>query len=464
VLIRRLFALQMQESKEVSGRYMRLWLCLVLSLLWAPALAAGEATVIYKRATLIDGTGAPLKPSMAIITKGERIMAVRPAAALSRQDMAAAKIVSARGLYALPGLINSHVHLASPPDRKYALAMLRRDVYSGVTTVRDMAGDTRFLADLSRAARQGEIAAPDIYYAALMAGPEFFHDPRTAEATRGETPGQVPWVRAITGQTDLPIAVAEAHGTGATAIKIYADLPPELVRAITAEAHRQHMLVWAHAAVFPASPRDVIEAGADVVSHVCMLAYQASAQMPSAYHNRAPVEEEKFRTENPVLHALFTEMKRRGTILDATLYVYDVMWKVPNAQPKPYCSLPLAEKLAGEAHRAGVLISTGTDAPAGWKSAYPSLNDELEMLVDAAGFTPMEAIEASSRIGAMTVGQAREIGTIEPGKIADLVFTARNPLADIANLRSVVITVKRGTIYRRSDYKPITKDEVGDNQ
>ncbi len=352
---------------------MRLSLCLVLSLLWGPALAAGDATVIYEGATLIDGTGAPPKPDMSIVIKGERIAAVLPTASLSARQAAGAQIVDVRGLYGLPGLINSHVHLASPPDRKYALALLRRDVYSGVTTVRDMAGDTRFLADLGRAAPQAEIAAPDIYYAALMAGPAFFHDPRVAEATRGETPGQVPWMRAITGQTDLPIAVAEAHGTGATAIKIYADLLPELVRAITAEAHRQHMLVWAHAAVFPASPRDVIEAGADVVSHVCMLAYQANARMPSAYHNRAAVEEEKFRTENPAVNALFDEMTRRGTILDATLYVYDAMWKVPNAQPKPYCSLPLAETLAGAAHRAGVLISTGTDAPADWRSAYPSL-------------------------------------------------------------------------------------------
>jgi imidazolonepropionase-like amidohydrolase len=452
-------------KKVVLNRLMRaLSLIAVSLLLCGSAFGAGEATVIYKGASLIDGTGVPLKPDMSIVTKGERITAVLPTVRLSAAQTAGAKVVDARGLFALPGLINSHVHLASPPDRRYALALLRRDVYSGVTTVRDMAGDTRFLADLSRAARQGEIAAPDIYYAALMAGPEFFHDPRTAEAARGETPGQVPWMRAITGETELPRAVAEAHGTGATAIKIYADLSPELVRGITAEAHRQHMLVWAHAAVFPASPREVIESGVDVVSHICMLAYQASARMPSAYHNRAPVEEDKFRTENPVVHSLFDEMKRRGTILDATLYVYDVMWKIPNAQPKPYCSLALAERLAGEAHRAGVLISTGTDAPAGWKLLYPSLNDELEMLVHAAGFTPMEAIEASSRIGAMTVGQEKEIGTIEPGKVADVVFTARNPLADIANLRSVVMTVKRGTTYRRSDYKPITKDEVGENQ
>ena len=439
-------------------------LIFVAVFLLCPPASAEEATVIYKGASLIDGTGAPMKKDIAIITKGERIVAISPSADVSPAQAAGAQIVDTRGLYELPGLINSHVHLASPPDRNYALALLRRDVYSGVTTVRDMAGDTRFLGDLSRAAKLGEIVSPDIYYAALMAGPEFFHDPRTAEAARGETPGQTPWMRAVTEQTNLPIAIAEAHGTGATAIKIYADLPARFVQGITAEAHRQHMLVWAHAAVFPANPHEVIDAGADVVSHVCMLAYQASAQMPRAYHNRAPVEADKFSGANPTVQALFEDMKQRGTILDATVYAYDAMWKVPNPTSKPYCSLALAEKLAGEAHRAGVLISTGTDAPADWKSPYSSLNDELELLVHNAGFTSLEAIEACSRVGAMTGGRAKDIGTIEPGKIADIVFIAKNPLENITNLRSVVMTVKRGKLYRRSDYAPVTKDEVGDNQ
>ena len=61
-----------------------------------------------------------------------------------------ATVVDARGLYAIPGLIDSHVHLATAPNRRYAEALLRRDVYSGVTAVRDMAGDARLLADLSR--------------------------------------------------------------------------------------------------------------------------------------------------------------------------------------------------------------------------------------------------------------------------------------------------------------------------
>jgi imidazolonepropionase-like amidohydrolase len=212
--------------------------------------------------------------------------------------------------------------------------------------------------------------------------------------------------------------------------------------------------------VFPASPQEVIDAGVDVVSHSCLLAYQASEHMPPTYHNRLPVEDNKFAGDNSLLDGLFTDIKQRGTILDATLYVYDAMWKEPNANPPPYCKLALAEKIAAEAHRAGVMISTGTDSPGDWQDAYPSLDDELSLLVQHAGFSPMEAIVAATHIGAMTVGKATEMGAVEPGKLADIVFLAKDPLADIGNVKSVVMTVKRGAVYRRSDYRPIAKDEA----
>ncbi len=429
-----------------------------------PQVAAGQPaspppkTVVYSGATLIDGTGARPAAGMAIVTQGERILAIVPAAQTAQYK--GAEIVDVHGQYALPGLIDSHVHLATAPNRRYAEAILRRDVYSGVTAVRDMAGDTRALGDYSRAAQVGEMASPDIYYAALMAGPQFFKDPRTAAAAQGRVPGQVPWMRAVTYQTNLPMAIAEAHGTGATGIKIYADLPGSLVGRITDEAHRQGMLVWAHAAVFPASPAQVIDSGVDVVSHACMLAYQASAQMPPEYHNRAPVEEDKFKGDNPVVDGLFADMKRRGTILDATVYVYQSMWRVPNAKARPYCSLELAEKLAGEAHRSGVKVSAGTDDPGPWDLAFPSVYDELGLLVTKSGFSPMDAIVADTEVGSMTIGQQQDMGTIAAGKLANLVFVAKNPLDDIANLKSVTLTVKRGVRYRRPDYRPITRDEA----
>jgi predicted amidohydrolase YtcJ len=434
---------------------------ILTSIAVATLAAAAEPAklTLYRGATLIDGTGAAAKADMTIVVDGERIRAVvRDAQAA--QYASNATVVDAHGLTVLPGLIDSHVHMATSPNRRFAEALLRRDVYSGITAVRDMAGDARMLADLSRSARMADVPSPDIYFAALMAGPEFFKDPRTVDAAQGATPGNVPWMRAITADTDLTLAVAEAHGTGATAIKIYADLPGTLVRNITTEAHRQHMMVWAHATVFPASPREVVDSGVDVVSHACLLGYQVSDPVPPAYHNRPPVDAAKLAGDNPQIDSLLADMKSRSTILDATLYVYDVMWKIPDAQPPPYCRLELAEKLAGEAHAAGIPISTGTDAPGEWSDAYPSLFEELSLLVHHAGFTAMEVITASANVGAATVGQSADMGTIEAGKLANLMFVAKSPLDDIGNLKTVTMTVKRGKLYRRSDYRAITKDEA----
>jgi imidazolonepropionase-like amidohydrolase len=425
----------------------------------AASAADSPKLTVYRGMTLIDGTGAAPKADMAIVVDGEHIRAVVPDTQAS-QYASGANVIDAHGQYVLPGLIDSHVHMATSPNRPFAEALLRRDVYSGITAVRDMAGDGRMLADLSRAARMAEIPSPDIYYAALMAGPEFFKDPRTHAAARGAVAGEVPWMRAVTPDTDMSLAVAEAHGTGATAIKIYADLPGVLVGKITAEAHRQHMLVWAHASVFPATPREGVDAGIDVVSHACMLGYQISDPIPRAYHDRAPVDAAKLAGDNPEIDSLLADMKQRGTILDATLYVYDEMSRVPNPHPAPYCPLSLAEKLAGEAHQTGIPISAGTDSPGAWDAPYPSLFDEMSLLVHHAGFSPMEAIEASAKVGAMTVGHNADMGTIEPGKLANLMFVAKSPLADIDNLKTVTMTVKRGVLYRRSDYRPITKDEA----
>src|ERR1700742_4274183 len=105
----------------------------------------------------------------------------------------------------IPGLVNSHVHIATLAIPRDARAYLRRELYSGVTMVRDMAGDVRLIAELKREAAQDEIVAPDIYYAALMAGESFFADPRTHDASIGLEPGKAPWMQAVTTKTDLAL-------------------------------------------------------------------------------------------------------------------------------------------------------------------------------------------------------------------------------------------------------------------
>jgi len=431
--------------------------CLIaLSCVAQSANAAEPAPKIYNHVRLIDGTGAPARNDVAITVRGERIVAISPAVKPGKG------VVDMQGAVAIPGMINTHVHLATWPNLPYAEAIQRRNVYAGITAVRDMAGDTRELGFLKREARTGAIPSPDIYYASLMAGPEFFKDPRTVESTQGgPKPGDASWMRAITPATNMPLAIAEAKGTGATAIKIYADLPPPLIDAITQEAHRQHLLVWAHATVFPATPRDGIDAGIDVASHVCMLGYQVSHEMPRAYHKRAPVDAATLMKEDHVLDPLFADMRKRGTVLDATLYVYQVLDHMKNANPAPYCTLQTASKLLGEAYRAGVAISAGTDADSDWHDPLPALPDELTLLV-RAGMTPMDAIRAATSVAAHTIGEASDMGTIETGKLANIAFLAKDPIGEIANVKTVTLTLKRGKEFPRHDYHPITKDEAKD--
>ena len=425
-----------------------------------------DRRIVYRGATLIDGTGGPARPDMAVVTRGERIEAVLPSAELTPALLDGAEQVDLSGRYLLPGLIDSHQHLATPPDNRRAAALMRRYLYSGITTLRIMADDLRSVAELARQARTGAIAGPDLHYAALVAGPSFFEDPRTQAISAGWTPGETPWAQAIDAETDIPLAVARARGTGAGALKIYANLPPELVRALAAEAHRQGMEVWAHGIVFPTPPADVIAAAPDVISHTCYLAYQLSDPPPQSYQQRFPVNAAALEGgDHPAMTALFREMRRRGIVLDATLYVYEAIRRrsEQSGQP-PYCTLDLAARLTDQARREGVLIAAGTDAETRPSEPMPALFDELELLVGRAGFSPAEAIRSATAIGAIAAGAEAETGTIEPGKLANLLAVREDPIADITNLRTILFTVKRGRRFERSDHRPITRREVPDDE
>jgi imidazolonepropionase-like amidohydrolase len=102
---------------------------------------------------------------MVIVTRTGRIAAILPA--LNYRAPKSTEVVNVRGKFVIPGLVNSHVHLATSANLSAAKAYLVRELYSGVTAVRDMAGDARLLGELKREAEFDEIPSPDIYYAAV---------------------------------------------------------------------------------------------------------------------------------------------------------------------------------------------------------------------------------------------------------------------------------------------------------
>lgn len=442
----------------------------ILSLLvslaaFTPAFAAEPQPVLYSGATIVDGTGAPPRAGQDLLVKGERIIAMGPVGSLNaRGDAAGARRVALNGRTIIPGIVDSHVHLATPPNRVKAEAVLRRNLYGGVTMVRDMADDLRSVGELARASRVGEIPAPDIYYAAIMAGPSFFDDPRVSAASQGVKLGTAPWMQSIDEKTDLAEAITLVRGTSATAIKIYANLPPHLVAAITKEAQRQGVMVWAHSAIFPTRPAEGIAAGVDSVSHICYLAYQAEPGVHASYQDRTPVDEKYLRPDDPVMAGLFREMLEKTILIDATgsLFVREEGPRRADPNGKPLrCTGKAVIELTKQAHAMGVPISTGTDFGLPASDLWPEVHEELLFLARDVGMKPIDVIRAATLNGAIAAGQQKDRGSLEAGKVADFVVLTKDPLADIANIRSVEMVVKRGREYPRSAYKPVTAEELG---
>jgi imidazolonepropionase-like amidohydrolase len=204
--------------------------------------------------------------------------------------------------------------------------------------------------------------------------------------------------------------------------------------------------------VFPATPIEGVNAGVDTVSHSCYLAYQAMDKRPDSYQNRFPVDAALFANDNPAMSKLFAEMARRGTILDATLHVYPTPEAAATMKKPPHCTVDLAARLTNQAWRAGVAVTTGTDGETAADEPWPALFEEFELLHDKAGLSLSAVIAAATLNGAKAAGQERSMGTVEAGKLANMVVLAKNPLEDVRNFRSVTLTVKRGKQFPRADY------------
>jgi imidazolonepropionase-like amidohydrolase len=394
-------------------------------------------------ATVIDGTGAAPLPDRTILLRGDRIAAVFESGTRPLPD--SARVEDLTGNFVIPGLIDAHVHLSGGPrsaaDHAEQLGWMVR---GGVTGVRDMAGDARILAYLARAAELDEIDAPDVHYSALVAGPTFFaQDARVAGAAQGRMVGAAPWMRAVTAATDARLVVAEARGAGAAALKLYANVSAGLLEGLVVEAHRQGLLAWAHAAVFPARPSEVVAAGADVLSHTAYLVWEAADRVPQDYGVRAMGDFRGTPPDEPRILAVLDSMKARGAILDATLWVFERNEREnPDGVGAGIAAWGAA--VTRLAHERGVLVDAGTDGMGSAADTVPNVHREMASLVAEAGFTPIEAIVAATRVGAMAAGAAATHGTVTPGKMADLVVLSADPTRDISNTRRIVRVYKHG--------------------
>ena len=411
----------------------------------AAAAAPAGGPILIRDVTVIDGTGAPPRAHADLLIRDGHIAAVTATGAPTSRSGGPDSVIDGRGLFAIPGLIDAHVHLGTDPWNDRAGA-LRHALDGGVTSVFDLAGDARATGDLQRAVVAGQIRGPHIYYVALFGGPDFFTDPRTVDASRGYAPGTAPWMQAVTDTTDFAHAVAEAKGTGAAGLKLYAALDSLEVARATAEAHRQGLRVIAHATTFPGIPSDLVAAGADMLAHTPYLVWQGSPRSDDWRH-RASGDFRHVPAGSPVIEHLLESMRDRGVALNPTLWIF--------ANELPYDSVsrvrtPWMYAVTRRAAQLGVRIVAGTDDMYDPKvDSLPVIHRELETLVANAGLTPLQAITSATQNGAWAIGIADSVGTLAPGKVADVVLLGADPATDIRNTRAVRVVIEGGRVVRR---------------
>lgn len=383
-----------------------------------------------------------------IVVTNDKISNITPSRKYIAKDGVQSIVLN--GKFVVPGLIDSHVHFATDPTierRDHAEKVLREMLLTGITSVRDMAGDTRALSGLSRNALVGDIVAPNLYYSSLMAGSEFFLDPRTIASAQGGVSGKMPYMKATDDNSNIELEVAQAKGTGAQGIKLYAKLTKEQVETIVIEAKKQNLPVWSHGSLIPTLPSEVITSGVISVSHSSMFVdekYQKREDIPASWTGAAALEmsAEFWDKEYSILELedTFELMKQNDVVLDATLTVYENFKNNVNA----HWRYEMAKRITRDANKMGVKVAAGSDS-----DQVTFVQYEMKVLVKESDFTPFEAIVSATKNSAQATSILETEGTIEVGKKANLLFLNSNPVENIDNIDDIFMVVKNGKLYNK---------------
>ena len=418
----------------------------------AAALSQPARTIAFTNVTVIDGTGAPPRRGATVVVRGDRIADVTMAGAAS-----GAEIIDGTGRFMIPGLWDMHVHLTNTTELAGPAF-----IANGVTGVRDCGGELEVIDWIRHRFESGAIAGPRVF----RAGP--FVD--------GLKPGVAD--RIVIGTEEEGRRVVNfLKPRGIHFIKVHNGPAPEPYFALLAEARRQGIAVVGHIPL-SVDPAKAIEAGHHSVEHVVSLFEGPVAQKVKAGQSQ---EEALSEFTDEAATALLKLMVRNGTWFDPTLIAYwtrSYQWDV-RAKPDPlrkYAASTLqgywksVRELPDEpgvrallaraytrfvelvrlAHRERVRLLVGTDVAATYLIPGFSVHDELEKLVEA-GLSPGDAIVAATRNAADSLGRLRELGTIEKGKLADLVLLDANPVDNIANTRRIAAVAPRTGRGRRSE-------------
>ncbi|MBL0176327.1 MAG: amidohydrolase family protein [Ignavibacteria bacterium] len=427
---------------------------------------------------VIDATGAPAKADMTVVIEGDRITAI--GASERTRIPADARLVDGRGKFLIPGLWDMHVHWY---NEKY----LPLFIANGVTGIRQMFG-TRNLLALRQRSEDGDVLAPRQYIASPI-----------VDGVHAVWPGSIKVGTADEARRE----VRNAKDAGYDFVKVYSFLSREAYFAIADEATKLGIRFGGHVP-YSITPQEASEAGQHHIEHLDNLTLSCSSVEADLRQEAARINGAAEASAHPdsiaaawrqfdqqVLDTydqekaslLFSRFAENHTWHCPTLTVNRAIAHLADADfrndprvkfmPKSITAAWLPESdfrfktytshdwaIAKRQYLRGLdivraMCSSGVQMLASTDTHNPfcfpgfSLHDELSLLVEA-GMTPMGALQAATRNPAIFMGKDGSLGTIEAGKLADLVLLDENPLIDIGNTRRIAAVVIGGTLFDRA--------------
>ncbi len=434
---------------------------LIATLACASGRGAGQTAITIRNVTVIPMTATSPAPGQTVLVRDGRIVEVGAAGQL--RIPAGAIIVDGTGKYLIPGLVEMHAHMSK--TRASALGLY---VVHGVTTLRDQGSEHAEVLRWRQEIRDGARVGPRM----LIAGP-YLESLRNIERMRRDPPESrvEPFERAripIGSPADARRVIDSLAALELDHFKIRTAQDDATYLALVQAAHARGKRVVGH--VVTASPAVFLQAGQDGVEHGFPISLDSMAR-----EDRVAFWRQLAARDVGVVPTIVTAVESvfrpteyfRDLVTDTTAAVHPLRpylsafmiqdWReqVDEVTPQRRAyfdrALPVGLKHLREMHEAGVRIMAGSDVAV--LNVFPgaSLHDELRLFVDSLRMSPMQALESATRKPAEWLRIADSVGTIERGKVADLILLDADPLSDIANTRRIAAVVLRGKLFRRQD-------------
>ena len=438
---------------------------------------SGSGLIVLEGGTLIDGSGSAPIPNAAVVLQGDRILRVGQVGDFRYPDDVSIEDVSGRFL--IPGLIDMHVHV--PPNAESET--LRMLLAFGITTIRSPGSLPEQGVDLRERVESGELLGPRMLVAGQVLTPlKVF--PEDVE---------------VSNAAEVRAEVKRQAASGVDYIKLYKGLSPDLVRAGITAAHEHGIKAIGH--LGRTSWTEAALAGIDGLLHsghagptwelvppevrdqVRVINYAEKRDPSVSYAESYTLFVETVDLGGSFFDSLVTALVENDVTVDPTLVLIETFYfgddlsvlnrQAPEIAPAAVLEawgqgwqnenpilqgdparkltegkaiLPVALDMVRRFHERGVRVAAGTDVGMPWINPGVSLHRELQLL-ESTGIAPGDVLKIATKNGAEGLGILSEIGTIESGKVADLVILWSNPTEDIKNTRSIEAVFHAGHRY-----------------